>query len=164
MTSVVVSDSLIGLAASTSITLTSSLTFVSATKGSNSNLLKVGEMATYTAAYLVNQAAVDENGVRNTASVSALSTAGSGSSTTVSATSNSVDFAITADLSIDVTKTASVTDNDGDGETGLGDTIIYTITITNTGVQTLKGFNLTDTLTDAAGNALSLTTLSLIHI
>ncbi|MDG2147730.1 MAG: hypothetical protein P8K14_05905, partial [Flavobacteriaceae bacterium] len=158
LTSVVVSDSLIGLAASTSITLTTSLTFVSATKGSNSNILKVGEMATYTAAYLVNQTAVDENGVRNTASVSAISTAGSGSSTTVSGTSNSVDFSITADPSIDVTKTASVTDNNGDGETGLGDTIIYTITITNTGVQTLKGFNLTDTLTDADGNALSLTT------
>ena len=78
LSSVVVSDSLIGLAAGTNVTLTNSLTFVSATKGSNSDVLLVGEAATYTAGYLVNQAAVDENGVRNTAFVTAVAPAGAG--------------------------------------------------------------------------------------
>ena len=51
-------------------------------------------------------------------------------------------------------KTAIVSDN-GDGVTGLGDTIDYTIRITNTGNVTLNTLTLTDTITDATGVALA---------
>ena len=58
---------------------------------------------------------------------------------------------------MDVTKTAVIVDNDSDGETGVGDTIVYTISIVNSGTSSLASFTLSDTLTDAAGNSLTLT-------
>ena len=54
-----------------------------------------------------------------------------------------------------VTKTAAVTDN-GDGDVGLGDTINYTITVTNIGDTDLSSIDLTDTLTDLNGVSLTL--------
>ena len=56
-----------------------------------------------------------------------------------------------------MTKTATVTDNNGDGNTGAGDTIVYTITVQNTGGTTLSNITLNDVLTDGNGTNLSLT-------
>ena len=49
--------------------------------------------------------------------------------------------------SLEATKTATITDN-GDGITNTGDTIVYTITVKNTGGVTLTGITLTYTLKD----------------
>ena len=64
---------------------------------------------------------------------------------------------ITASPEIEATKTATVTDNNGDGNTGAGDTIVYTITVQNTGGTTLSNITLNDVLTDGNGTNLSLT-------
>ena len=63
---------------------------------------------------------------------------------------------INAEPSLEVTKTATVSD-DGDTLTGPGDTIQYTITVTNTGNISLTGVNIVDTMVDDNGNALTLT-------
>ena len=63
---------------------------------------------------------------------------------------------ITALPGVEATKTAAVTDN-GDGNTGAGDTIVYTITVENTGGTSLSNISLSDVLTDGNGGNLSLT-------
>jgi uncharacterized repeat protein (TIGR01451 family) len=57
---------------------------------------------------------------------------------------------------IEVTKTASVVDTNSNGNNDQGDVIVYTIAVANTGSVTLSGLTLTDTLTDASGGSLSL--------
>ncbi|WP_394331536.1 beta strand repeat-containing protein, partial [Psychroserpens damuponensis] len=59
--------------------------------------------------------------------------------------------------SIIAEKSASITDN-GDGILAAGDTINYIITVENTGDVVLDGVTITDTLTDADGTVLTLTT------
>ena len=140
LVSVTLADELKGLNGS-SLALTGSLTFQSATQSSNQGSLLVGETALYTASFLINQTAVDAGGVSNTATVS-----GSVGATTVTATSGDVITNIARSPSIDVTKVASITDVDGDGENSVGDIIVYTITISNTGNITLTNFSVVDTL------------------
>jgi uncharacterized repeat protein (TIGR01451 family) len=43
---------------------------------------------------------------------------------------------------LEATKTVTVIDNNGDGNTGSGDTIVYTITVANTGGITLSNISL----------------------
>ena len=62
---------------------------------------------------------------------------------------------LTATPSIDVSKSASLVDPNNNGA-DLGDTIVYTITVTNTGDLTLTGVSISDTITDGNGSALSL--------
>ena len=62
---------------------------------------------------------------------------------------------LTATPSIDVSKSASLVDPNNNGA-DLGDTIVYTITVTNTGDLTLTGVGISDTITDGNGGALSL--------
>ncbi|MDA9359525.1 DUF11 domain-containing protein, partial [Flavobacteriaceae bacterium] len=57
---------------------------------------------------------------------------------------------------VEVTKTASVVDTNSNGNNDQGDVIVYTIAVANTGSVTLSGLILTDTLTDASGGSLSL--------
>ena len=160
--SVTVTDTLKDLSGNT-LTLTNPLTFLSANKGSDSNSLKIAEAATYKATYTIDQSALDNGGLSNSAIA-----AGSIFSTTVSDTSDDGDDSdgnttndptinvLTPTLLMDVTKTAVVVDNDSDGETGVGDTIVYTVSIVNSGTSSLASFTLSDTLVDAAGNSLSL--------
>ena len=63
----------------------------------------------------------------------------------------------TLNPSIEVTKASTITYADSDAGTQLGDTINYTITVENTGNTTLTGVSITDTITDSAGEALTLT-------
>ena len=48
------------------------------------------------------------------------------------------------EASLEVTKTATVTDNNSNSKNDNGDIIVYTITVKNTGNQTLTNITLTD--------------------
>ncbi|WP_040278955.1 T9SS C-terminal target domain-containing protein, partial [Psychroserpens damuponensis] len=131
----------------------------------------VGETATYLATYVITQDDVDAGGVSNTV----LASGDSPDDTTVTDDSDDpndsdnidpdndgdpddpTDTLIPEDPSLIAEKSASIIDN-GDGVLGAGDTINYTITVENTGNVTLDGVTITDTLTDADGTVLTLTT------
>ncbi|MAW14797.1 MAG: hypothetical protein CMC25_00005, partial [Flavobacteriaceae bacterium] len=152
ISSIVVTDTLTGLSTGT-LSLTQSLTFVSATRGSNSDVILVNEQANYTAKFTINQNAADLGGMRNVVTVSGIDNA---NSTTISDTSENIDTVIIASPSITVTKTVAAVDNDSDSEIGVGDTLVYTITILNTGNQALKDFTFTETFKDLENNSRSL--------
>ncbi|WP_047545022.1 T9SS C-terminal target domain-containing protein [Psychroserpens sp. Hel_I_66] len=153
------------------LTLTTGPTFDSADAGSLEGTLQVGETATYLATYVITQDDVDAGGISNTVLADGDSPDGT-NVTDVSDDPNDddnvdpdgdgdpddpTDTLIPEDPSILAEKSASVTDN-GDGVLGAGDTINYTITVANSGNVTLDGVTITDTLTDADGNVLTLTT------
>ena len=149
-----------------SLTLTSGPTFTSASAGSSQGTLTLGETATYTASYTITQVAVDAGGTSNTVLATASS---AGNTDDVTDTSDDGDdddnnttddptiTSITASPGIEATKTATVLDNNGDSNTGAGDTIVYTITVQNTGGTSLSNISLNDVLTDGNGSSLSLT-------
>ena len=148
------------------LSLSSGPIFTSASSGSSQGTLTLGETATYTASYTITQVAVDAGGTSNTV----LATASSpGNTNDVTDTSDDGDdddnnttddptiTNTTASPAIEATKTATVLDNNGDSNTGAGDTIVYTITVQNTGGTTLSNISLNDVLTDGNGSSLSLT-------
>ena len=149
-----------------SLTLSSGPAFVSSSSSSSEGILTVGESATYSATYVIDQSAVDSGSVLN--SVYGLASS-PGNSNNVSDTSddgndsdgNTADdktvVEIDQSLIVEATKTANVSDNNSNGSTDLGDTIVYTITVENKGNVTLSGVSLTDTLLDGDGSPLSLT-------
>jgi uncharacterized repeat protein (TIGR01451 family) len=134
-----------------------STTFTDDTSTSVPTLL-VGEAVTFSATYTVTQAAIDAGGVSNTATVVGYDPDGE-------AVNGSIDSAVVNNItqtpSIEVTKVAVVDHVTGtDSETTTGDTIVYTITIENTGNVTLTGIDITDTMTDGDGQSLTLTSPS----
>ena len=154
-----------------SLSLSSGPFFSGANQGSAQGTIKPSEVATYTALYIIEQAAVDAGGTSNTVVATASSPGQSNNVTDTSDDGDDTDgntlndptvTTITGSPSLEVTKTASVTDN-GDGKTGASDVINYTVTVKNTGDVSLTGLTLVDTLTDGNGGALSLTnTLSFV--
>ncbi|WP_040282622.1 DUF7507 domain-containing protein, partial [Psychroserpens damuponensis] len=154
----------------TVLTLTTGPTFDNADAGSLEGTLLVGETATYLASYVITQDDVDAGGVSNTV----LASGDSPDDTTVTDDSDDPNDSDNIDPdndgdpddptdtvidnpSIIAEKSASITDN-GDGVLGAGDTINYTITVENTGNSTLSNVGIVDTLTDADGTVLTLTT------
>ena len=134
------------------LSLVSGPFFAGSTANSPEGNLAVGEVASYKAYYIITQQAVDSGGVVNnvTATANAL-----GSTSSVSDDLNTpTTTLISENPELEVIKTAIISDN-GDGVTGLGDTIDYTIRITNTGNVTLNTLTLTDTITDPTGVALA---------
>ena len=154
ISSVVVTDTLAGLNSGT-LDLTEPLQYLSGSRGSNSDVILVNEQANYRASFTINQDAVDFGGLRNIVTAQGIDDAQSG---TITASTENVDTIIPANPSLTVTKTVDATDNDNDGKIGVGDTLTYTISILNTGNQTLDGFSFNDTLLDLEGNVLSYTT------
>ncbi|WP_299030919.1 hypothetical protein [uncultured Sulfitobacter sp.] len=151
------------------LTMTVAPTFVSS-DGNADTILEVGETWTYAASYDLTQPALDAGGIANT----------------VEATANDPDGNAVTDVSDD---DAGTTDANGDGDPAndptpfalmtapalvvekrsdasalsdpprAGEQVGFTIEVTNTGNQTLSAPVLADTLTDADGEALTLTVL-----
>jgi gliding motility-associated-like protein/uncharacterized repeat protein (TIGR01451 family) len=152
------------------LTLTSGPSFISASLGSIEGKLRQGELATYTASFIITQQAIDAGGVSNTVTVVASSPGKTNDIFDISDDGDDTDGnsendpTITRTLTtpppsplVELTKAASISDTNGDGTIGLGDTITYTLVVTNTGNDDLSGVVITDVLSDLAGNALTLT-------
>ncbi|WP_449408277.1 DUF7507 domain-containing protein [Microbacterium maritypicum] len=106
---------------------------------STSGVIPVGQAATATAFYTITQADVDAGSVRNTASASARTPAG----TTVSGSSAQVTVPTIASApGLSTTKSGTVTQGTG----GVGSTITYTFTARNTGNTTLTSVAIADPL------------------
>ena len=115
--------------------------FVSSSAGSAQGTLTIGETATYTASYTISQAAADSGSIINFVTATASSPGNTNDVTDVSDDGNDADgntsddntiVYTSANPSIEATKTYSVVDN-GNGTTGVGDVIVYNISIKNTG-------------------------------
>jgi gliding motility-associated-like protein/uncharacterized repeat protein (TIGR01451 family) len=151
------------------LTLTSGPNFISASLGSIEGKLRQGESATYVASFVITQQAIDAGGVSNTVTVVASSPGKTNDIFDISDDGDDTDgntendptitriTTITPSSSIVLTKAASISDTNGDGTIGLDDTITYTLVATNTGNDALSGVTIADTLSDLAGNALTLT-------
>ena len=115
--------------------------------------LDPGEIKTIEASYTVDQPAADTGEINNTASV--VGTAPDG--TTVNDSQTDVQALIDLSPEISIEKTSSAMPSDGWDK---GDTITYTIDVTNTGNVTLSDVTVTDILESLADPAdvLSLTT------
>ncbi|WP_179317464.1 DUF7507 domain-containing protein, partial [Winogradskyella undariae] len=123
------------------LTLLTGPTFSSSDAGSAEGLLAVGETATYTATYVIEQAAIDAGGFSN----SVLAEGDSPAGTTVDDTSDDDDDAdgnteddatvttIGESPSIEAVKTVAISNDVLPSGLSLGDTMTYTITVENTG-------------------------------
>ena len=137
--------------------------------GGSPTMLRVGEMATFQATFIINQQAVNAGGVSNTITFTASSPGKSNNVSDVSDdglpgdadgdgdSTNDPTITLTdPNPAMEVIKTAFVNDN-GDGLKGAGDIVRYSIEVTNTGDITLDNVDIqTETLTDGNGTLLSL--------
>ena len=134
---------------------------MSADQNSTTDNLVVGETATYTASYVIDQQAVDAGGVLNSVTADAISPVGTsisdisddGDSTTDSDAdadndpTNDPTQTAYASPSFTLSKTIANIIDEGDGYNGTDDVVEYLITVTNTGNVTLTLDNLVDVLT-----------------
>ena len=141
------------------------MTFKTNSLGSSVGNLKVNEVSTYTATYTITQADIDAGKVLNTVTARAsdpLNSSGTsdksddGDDTDGNTTDDQTEVLLAQNPQIEVTKTANVVDLNNSNSNDMGDKIVYTITVANTGSVTLSGITLNDTLTDGDGTALSL--------
>ena len=165
LSSISVTDTLTN-ASSTILSLTSGPTFVSSSGSSAEGALTVGETATYSATFVIDQSAVDSGNILNSVYAVASSPGNSNNVSDTSDDGDDLDGNTTNDKTevsinqthlLEATKTATVIDNNSSSSTDLGDTIVYTITVENKGSVTLSNVGLTDTLLDGNGSALTLT-------
>ena len=147
------------------LTLTSGPIFNSASASSSAGILKIGETATYTASYTIEADAAATGSIRNRVLVTSSSPGNTDDVIDISDNGDDNDgntvndhtvVSATAEPKLEVTKTSILIDNNSDGNTGAGDTLVYTIAITNTGGITLSNISLVDVLTDGNGNGLAL--------
>ncbi|MDA9660606.1 DUF11 domain-containing protein [Flavobacteriaceae bacterium] len=139
----------------------------SSSQNSPQGSLAAGETARYLASYVISNDAALTGKIVNSVTVSATSVSDSTVVLDVSDDNDDTDGNVLDDPTevliiltpqIQVTKSASVTQNNGNAINDLGDTIVYTITITNTGNVNLNNLTVSDTLTDFSGAGLTLTT------
>ena len=136
ITSVVVSDTLTDNNGG-ALTLSNGPSFVSASQGSSADTLKPNEIATYSAAYVIQQAAAQTGGIKNSVTVTGSSPGNTNDVTDVSddaddTDGNTIDDPTVVGISLlpvlEVTKTSTLTDNNSNGVTDLGDALVYNIT------------------------------------
>jgi len=113
------------------------------------NSLAVGQTdnSTFSVSYVLTQQDVDNGSVSNTATANASDPANDA----VTAQSNNEMTNLPSSPSISIVKTGSFVDNDNDGFAGIGDSIDYSFTVTNTGTQTLNNLTIIDPLFNVAG-------------
>ena len=117
--------------------------------------LQVGEEVEFATTYTIALAAVNAGGVSNTVTVTALDPE---NNEIVKTISEAVENEITQTPKLTVIKTYDIVHVPGtDTEISAGDTVVYTITVENTGNVTVTNITLTDELTDGLGNLLNLT-------
>ena len=135
--------------------------FVGATANSPDGSLKVDETATYKAYFVITQQAVDAGGLINNVTATAFAP---GSTTPVVDQLDTPTITLIAESpEMEVIKTAQV-DDGGDGSIDIGDTINYTIRVTNTGNVTLENIVLVDSITDVNGTILAESPLTTTHL
>uniref|UniRef100_UPI00398C606D DUF7507 domain-containing protein n=1 Tax=Winogradskyella sp. A2 TaxID=3366944 RepID=UPI00398C606D len=141
-------------------------TFVGADLGSLEGTLQVGEIATYTATYVITQSEVDAGGVSNSVVADGDSPMGTNVNDTSddgddldgNTTDDPTETSIAEMPSIEAVKTVAISNDVLPAGASLGDELTYTITVENTGNVTLSNVALTDTFLDAFGNPLMLVT------
>ena len=156
-----VQDNLVGYYSSVGLTLTTGPSFVGS-DGPNNNdqtKLNIGEKATYTATFEINQAAIDDQGVSNRFYMLQNGnvlpdrfnqTSGSvddGNDDDSNRTSTDVVIPINSKIKAVKTSDFSATDN-GNGILDAGETLVYTIAVENTGNVTLDNVQFSDELVD----------------
>ena len=160
-----VSDDLQDISLTTTKTLDTGPSFVSSNQGSAFGTLKPNETATFQGTYIIRQVDVDAGGLSNQASVTA-QTPSDATITDASDDGNDFDQNTVDDRTetiipripgIEVTKTSTITDNNGDNSYGVGDTVVYTITVVNTGNLDFTSVVLEDVLSKINGGTLALT-------
>ncbi|MCV6629334.1 MAG: gliding motility-associated C-terminal domain-containing protein, partial [Flavobacteriaceae bacterium] len=123
-------------------------------------ILAPGATATVTATHALTQVEIDNGSYSNTATATGDSP--NGGPDDVSDDSDDPDTpaaddptvtALNGNASIEVTKMSQIIDN-GDGENGVGDQIVYTITVENTGTVSLTNIRLTDQFASGSGATL----------
>ena len=137
---------------------------VSNSNGSLEGTIATGEVSTYNATYQITQQDVNSGSVNNSVTVTGSSPGNSNDISDISDDGDDTDGNTTNDPTVvsfntnrstEATKTAYTIDN-GDGSVNAGDTIIYMITINNTGSTQLSSITLIDTLKDGNNNVLQL--------
>ena len=146
------------------LSLTTGPSFVSSSNGSAQGTIVTGEVSTYNAIYLITQQDVNSGSVNNLVTVTGSSPGNSNDVSDISDDGDDTDGNTTNDptvvsfninKSIEATKTAYTIDN-GDGSLNAGDTIVYSITLNNTGATQLSSITLIDTLKDGNNNVIQL--------
>ncbi|MCH1471164.1 MAG: DUF11 domain-containing protein, partial [Flavobacteriaceae bacterium] len=134
------------------LTLFAGPTHVSSDASSAEGTLKVGEIATYNASYVIETLASDSGSIVNTINVVATSPLGTND---VNGT-DSVTTTTTEAPSIEVNKTYTIIEN---GVTGINpnDIIQYVISVENTGNVTIDNLTYVDTFTDRSASAQTMT-------
>ena len=140
LTGVYVDDDLTAVANTATLArlLTTEPAFASASQSSAEGTLKVGEVATFLASYLITNDDFLVDNLSN--SVTAYGNDPDG--ITVDDTNDPTIVNIDANPSFTVTKEVAGIQDDGDGYNGTDDIIDYTITITNTGNVALPTLHL----------------------
>ena len=128
----------------------------------NNRILESRSVDTYTASYTITQDDVDSKFLSNTATFTGIDPDGT---TVVSKTADDGDptngdedptiISLASTSTLDVFKSAIVQDVNGSQVNDLGDIIVYTIVVSNTGYTTISALTCSDTLTDFSGTALS---------
>lgn len=123
--------------------------------------------------YALTQSDIDSGSISNLATIEALSVDGdpasaftvenssSGNQTNGTGNGDATTRALSRTPGVTVAKTVAHTDGDGDGVVSVGDTLVYTVNVENTGNTTLRGLTLGDDFQRADGTSLT-ATLSVI--
>ncbi|MBT7458546.1 MAG: DUF11 domain-containing protein, partial [Flavobacteriaceae bacterium] len=131
------------------------------TKGSSSNYIKSGEIAYYFVRYLVKSADVTSGGISHSIEVNTNdSTSTNIQSTDISDDGDDTDNNTTDDPTIiytgnlpeiEVVKTGVLNDSDSVAGSSVGDQVVFTITVSNTGSGTINDLSYVDTMTNGYG-------------
>src|SRR5690606_10180201 len=139
----------------------SSISYVSG-DGNIANVLEPGEIWIYTATYQVNQDDINAGIVTNQADVAALAPNGD-TITDISGTDVDSDIAtrliICQEADITLYKVGEFMDENSDGLANVGETIVYTFSVLNTGNVTLYDVKIDDTFLQLVGYPVTPNTL-----